>query len=206
VLTYQWLLNGTNTTNAGSSYVFNNVQAGQAGAYSVIVSNTFGSVTSSVATLTVLVPPAITSQPQSQTVPPGGGVTFTVTATGTAPLSYQWQYNGNGLGPGTNTFTAHRAGSYSVVVSNAAGTVLSDTATLSFSQAPSFQSIGLLADGSVQLQMSGTAGSNYFLEYTSNWTDWTTLTNLSSADGALQYDDASATNGGRRFYRLQLAP
>jgi hypothetical protein len=206
VLNYQWLLNGTNTTNVGSSYVFNNVQAGQSGAYSVIISNGLGSVTSSVATLTVLVPPAIISQPQSQSVPPGGGATFTVTATGTAPLSYQWQYNGSGLGPGTNTFTAHRAGSYSVVVSNLAGTVMSDTATLSFSQAPSFQSIGLLADGSVQLQMSGEAGSNYFLEYTSNWIDWTTLTNLSSTNGALQYDDASATNGGRRFYRLQLAP
>ena len=36
-------------------------------------------------------PPSIIQHPQSQTVPPGGSVTFTVMASGTEPLSYQWE-------------------------------------------------------------------------------------------------------------------
>ena len=53
-LAYQWQLAGVNLGGATSSTLtLNNVQAAQAGNYTVIVTNNFGSVTSSVATLTV---------------------------------------------------------------------------------------------------------------------------------------------------------
>lgn len=53
-LTYQWRTNGTNNTGLDSTYVYPNVQVSQSGNYfDVIVSNSFGSVTSSRATLTV---------------------------------------------------------------------------------------------------------------------------------------------------------
>ena len=61
------------------------------------MSNTAGSKTSSLATLTLnaaAVAPTITTQPANQTVNAGQTATFSVTATGTAPLSYQWQKNG----------------------------------------------------------------------------------------------------------------
>ena len=48
-------------TNAGLS--LSNVQSNQAGGYTVLVTNAWGAVTSAVATLTVLVPPTITTQP-----------------------------------------------------------------------------------------------------------------------------------------------
>ena len=53
-LTYTWLFNG-NTILGATSYGYDrtNVQNADAGNYSVIISNSFGSVTSSVATLTV---------------------------------------------------------------------------------------------------------------------------------------------------------
>ncbi len=63
-----------------------------AGTYFVVVANAAGSVTSSNATLTVNVPLYITSQPQSQSVPPGSNVTFAVSVVGTAPFGYQWYY------------------------------------------------------------------------------------------------------------------
>ncbi len=51
----------------------------------------FGQVLSK--NVVVAVPPAITVQPQSQTVLEGANVTFSVTATGAGTLSYQWQKN-----------------------------------------------------------------------------------------------------------------
>lgn len=58
---YQWRFNGTPIPSA-SNHVYRIARAGytNAGNYDVVASNTFGSVTSSVATLTVLLPPAIT--------------------------------------------------------------------------------------------------------------------------------------------------
>ena len=54
-LSYQWRFNGTNQAGATASvYTLPSVQAGDAGNYSVVVSNAAGSVTSSEAVLTVL--------------------------------------------------------------------------------------------------------------------------------------------------------
>lgn len=87
-------------------------------------------------------PPAIITQPVAQEVPTGGTATFTVTATGQQPLSYQWQKNGTDLsdGPtisGATTPTlrilncqSSDAGGYTCLVSNALGSVLSNTAQL----------------------------------------------------------------------------
>jgi len=88
------------------------------------------------------VPITITSQPASRSVDAGTTVRFRVNATGTPPLSYQWQFNGVGLTNGgsvrgattasltlTNVHPA-QAGNYSVVVSNAAGSVTSSNALL----------------------------------------------------------------------------
>jgi hypothetical protein len=54
--------------------------------------------------------------------------------------------------------------------------------------------------------MSGTAGSNYTLEFTSNWVDWAILTNFASPDGAFQYTDNPPAGVTQRFYRLQNGP
>ena len=58
-----------------------------AGGYSVAISNIVGSVTSSVATLTILVPPTITS-PTNTTGRQGEFLSFTNTATGTMPITF----------------------------------------------------------------------------------------------------------------------
>ena len=39
--------------------------------------------------------PAITTQPEKQSVVKDTSATFTVTATGSAPLAYQWKKNGS---------------------------------------------------------------------------------------------------------------
>src|ERR1041385_5568700 len=97
-MTYQWLKNGTNIAGAtASSYTINNAHATDAGVYTVKVTNGGGSVTSSGATLTVLGPPEITTQPVSQTITQGQNASFSVAASGTAPLNYQWSFKGGSL-------------------------------------------------------------------------------------------------------------
>ncbi len=79
------------------------MQASQAGSYAVVVTNVAGAETSAVAVLTVWVPPAIVTQPQSTTNVVGTTANFSVTASGTAPLSYQWQFNGTNIGGATSS-------------------------------------------------------------------------------------------------------
>lgn len=81
--------------------------------------------------------PAITGQPQSQTVPAGQAATFSVTATGTAPLAYQWTRNGASISGATSasyttpaTAASDSGAQFRAVVSNPAGSVTSDPATL----------------------------------------------------------------------------
>src|SRR5262249_16680118 len=69
----------------------------------------------------------------------GNTVRFNVTAAGTSPLSYQWSFGTNILvGATSSTLTLTNvqlsdAGTYSVIVSNSAGSVVSSAATLTVS-------------------------------------------------------------------------
>jgi hypothetical protein len=59
----------------------------------VIATDSYGSLASAVATLTVLVRPVITLQPISQSVVSNGTATFTIAASGTPPISFRWRRN-----------------------------------------------------------------------------------------------------------------
>ena len=83
------------------------------------------------------VAPTITSQPTSQIVTTGQTATFSVSANGTAPLSYQWHRNGSNIsGATSNSYTtlaittSDSGSAFDVVISNTAGSVKSNTATL----------------------------------------------------------------------------
>jgi polygalacturonase len=156
-LYYQWYRD-TNTLVSSSTINFpaahtptaqpmvtlTNAQPEDAGGYTVIVSNSYGSVTSAVANLTVtLAAPTITSQPQDLTVIPTQPATFSVTVIGSEPFSYQWYYNTNTLlvGATDSTLTltnpqAGDAGIYSVIVSNPVDTATSSNAVLTVNTNP----------------------------------------------------------------------
>jgi hypothetical protein len=127
-LAYRWRFNGAFLPGATSSnYAIAAAQPTDAGDYSVVVTNSFGSVTSTVATLTVLYPPVILTQPSSRQVIEGGTASFSANAAGTAPLQYQWRLNEVDVLLGTNTTLvitnvqdAH-AGNYVVVVTKQSG-------------------------------------------------------------------------------------
>ena len=88
--------------------------------------------------------PSISTQPQSQSVTAGASVTFSVVAAGTAPLSYQWKKGTADISGATNSSytipatVSADAGSYFVTVSNSAGNVTSNAASLTVTTASSF--------------------------------------------------------------------
>ncbi|MGB7769683.1 MAG: choice-of-anchor tandem repeat GloVer-containing protein [Verrucomicrobiia bacterium] len=149
-LTYQWQESGTNLADTGNLsgsstrvLTLTNVTATNAGFYSVIVSNSFGAVTSAPAFLTVTSSvPIITVQPTNQTILSGATVMFRVGAVGNFPLFYQWQLNGTNLTDSANIIgtattilaiantSSANAGTYSVIVSNSLGHVSSAGAVL----------------------------------------------------------------------------
>jgi polygalacturonase len=145
-LSYQWIYS-TNTPIAdatNATFTIPDVQPADEGAYSVIISNPYGVVTSAVAQLSVYAaPPSIQAQPQSLTAIPGQNATFSVNAIGSDPLSYQWFYNTNTPLPDAAepvvtliNVQPSDAGSYSVLVSNLLGTVVSSNAVLTVNTNP----------------------------------------------------------------------
>lgn len=150
--TYQWRKNSVNISGATSStYTIVSTVSGDAGTYTVFVSNGVGSgVTSDNATLTVNaapVAPSIATQPANQTVTAGQQAVFSVEVNGTAPFTYQWRKDGQNINGATGaTYTiastvSGDAAAYSVVVTNSVSSVTSNNATLTVNPAtaaPSF--------------------------------------------------------------------
>ena len=143
-LTYQWQYNGSNISGATqTSLLLGNVSTAAQGTYDVVVSDAVGTNKSAAAVLTVVaMQPIIETQPQSQTVLTGASAVFSVIAEGTGPLAYQWfdgqiplTDSGGYTGSATSALTVSNVqpgltGSYSVVVSNAAGVTASEPAVL----------------------------------------------------------------------------
>lgn len=103
-LTYQWQKDGVNvSTGTGGTtdtYSIASVSASDAGDYTCIVSGSCApSITSAVATVTIINAPTITTQPLSQTACVNTSATFTIATTGSIQ-SYQWQKNGTNVTDG----------------------------------------------------------------------------------------------------------
>jgi Immunoglobulin domain/Immunoglobulin I-set domain len=148
VLRYQWRRNGQAIPGqtSPSLFVMSATAADNGTVYSVVVSNAAGSATSDNATLTVTsIPqaaPNITAQPLAQTVLTGQTATFSVLAVGNPEPAYQWRRNGQDIaGATTASYTtpvltvADSGASYTVVVSNSAGSVTSAAALLTVTSA-----------------------------------------------------------------------
>ena len=145
-LIYQWQKDGVDIPGATSDQLtLENISLGDAGQYRASVSNEVKQVFSLTGRLTVqatLNPPMITQHPESRETTLGDTAIFGVSATGTPPLSYQWRHNGEAI-PGAvseslsiNNSQPSNDGNYTVIVSNSAGEVTSQTATLTVIELP----------------------------------------------------------------------
>ncbi len=154
-VTYSWKKGGVDLSNDGNvsgvgtaTLSISAATVAEAGVYSVVVSNVYGFVTSAEATLSIAVPPSITSPPISRTNVVGSTATFTVEASGTQPLSFQWSRNNSPLSNGGRIAGAKSstliisnlveadAGAFSVTITNLAGIAESSVSTLSVVATP----------------------------------------------------------------------
>jgi hypothetical protein len=175
------------------------------------------SVSGAIASPVIGTAPVITAQPADTNVFAGKTAGFTVTATGTPPLAYQWRRDGaavtdNAVYSGSTNLallllspTTNYTGGYSVVVSNALGSVTSRLAALTVTPLPQVY-LGS-SNGSLVVGISGGAISNVVvLQIATNLAppvSWSSMqTNIVNASGQVYFTPPGTGPAG--FYRLLI--
>ena len=163
--TYSW-------SNGSTTEDITNLSAG---AYTVIVTDSLGCVTSTNATINNSIPQTVSATTTNESCNNANGtITLTVTG-GAAPFTYNWSN-----GATTQNLTNLSAGTYDVTVTDSLGCVATTTATITNSTAPSISMIATnancnQADGSIDLTVvGGTSPYNY------NWNNGSTAEDISS--------------------------
>lgn len=147
-LSYQWKLGSNNVGTNSPIYRITAAALADAGLYRVVVSNTYGSVPSNQARLSVVPPPVITRQPISITANEAANVTLSVVATG-SNLSYQWRHGSTSIGGANKAqltlggVAEANIGEYSVVISNGDTSVTSEVAMLTVRLKPVMNDLDL---------------------------------------------------------------
>ena len=216
---YQWRYNNADIQSATNSWLFlPSAQPADQGMYSVVMSNPLGVVTSRDALVTVTDrPPVIVIQPLSVATNSMASVSFLVAAEGSPLLKYQWRKDGVAIPASTNstltlTNTSRtNSGLYTVLVTNAFGSNLSEQAVLRIVTPQKLSAPLLLPDGSLQLSSSDNDGSiltTNDLPFISVWASsnlvhWESLADsITVTNGTLSIRDSTVTNHTQRFYRL----
>jgi uncharacterized delta-60 repeat protein len=146
-LSYQWRKNGAplpdgvNVSGARTrTLVLPKVLGAHTGNYAVVISNSFGSVTSAVATLKVQ-DPVVSLQPASVIRQIGEDTALNVEVIGTPPFTYQWRKNGKPLAGASeasllfSNLQSTDAAVYDAVINSAWGGVTSMVALLTINLA-----------------------------------------------------------------------
>jgi sugar lactone lactonase YvrE len=229
--TLQWKKNGIDLSNGGNvsgatsaTLTLTSVGASDAATYTVVADNTINPpATSNNAVLVVTgFPPTISVPPASQTVGLGATASFSVTASGTAPLAYQWLKGGvdillaTGSSYSIASAQAGDAGSYSVRVTNAFGSVTSAAATLVVDALPPAPAITIqpvatpvVSGRNVSFLVAASGSTAYQWQVSTNGgTTWTQVANDSTYSGAttatLTIRNAPASLNGQLYRAVAL--
>jgi hypothetical protein len=199
----------------------NNVTAANAGNYTVVATNFWGSVTSSPVAVSVggagasFAPVIVTNPPAALSLLTGQSSAISVTVTGTPPFAYQWRVGGVNLANGgalggafTNILTLTgvtitNSGDYTVAVTNVTGTVTSSVSALTVVLPPQLK-ITVGGSGSFQFNVNTITGLNYVVQTATNLVapDWIPiLTNSTGAGGIINYQTNNVASPNK-FYRL----
>ena len=205
-LYYQWRKDGTNLIGATSTnYTITGVTTNHVGSYSVVVTNLYGSITST-PSASLLIAPSIVSPYSGVVGVWGHQATLSVSAWGSGTLAYQWYRAGQLVSGATNSTLVFpslqitNGGLYSVVVSSQYGSVTNAPAELVVN--PANISLGLYAG----VIIDGTTGYSYGIEYATNLTNptWYGLTNVTLTQPIQIWVDTSVNvpTAPKRFYRV----
>jgi hypothetical protein len=189
-----------------------NVTTNNAGSYTVIITDPYGSVTSTAAGLAVVLPP----EPASQALWSGGTATFSVAVSGAGPFTYQWQLNGANVPNDANisgatnatlvlsSATTDDSGNYTVIITGPYGSVTSSIVKLTVASSPVIYQIVCNAEGSATLNLLTAPMVSSRVLVTTNLAppDWQPIcTNVAGENGAWQFTDTNASQYPIRFYR-----
>lgn len=151
---------------------------------------------------TTVYQPAVSRQPEGQTVVFGQPVSFNVVAEGAGPLTYQWMFEANSISGATNSFYSlasadyKDSGRYSVVVRNSFGVVTSTVSALtvtpglppSISNQPKNQTVEV--GDAVDISASSSGSKPFTVQWFKNGTPVPDSTNLTLSLSGAQYMDA----------------
>jgi hypothetical protein len=149
-LYYKWYTNSVNqTTSNGTSLFLNNINKSSSGDYWVNVYNEVGSITSLSASLYILDPVIIATQPSDISINPNQSGEITLTCYGATPLTAQWRKDGNNYNsplidtsyeislPIPNAQLSNN-GVYDCVISNFFSSITSDKVNVYINEPPDF--------------------------------------------------------------------
>ena len=212
------------STNGGSTW--SNIAGATSATYTVTTttamsgyeyraqfSNSYGSVTTTAATLTVGAAPVITTNPASKTVGVGASVTLTAAASGSPAPALQWQTSANGTtwtnisgatsASYTFTATATMTGyQYQAVFTNSSGTATTTAATLTVNMPPVVTTNPTSQSVSAGAQATFTAAATDATTLSVQWqlsNNGTTWTNISGATSTSYAVTASAAMSGSQY-------
>ncbi|HND60968.1 MAG TPA: immunoglobulin domain-containing protein [Opitutaceae bacterium] len=177
-LSYQWRKDGVNLSSGTASVLtLTSAQVSDSGSYTVVVTNSLGSATSSAASLTVnaTVLPTITGLPTSLNIPYGGAFTFSPSISGVPTPTLQWYKDGEAIPSATYStytrvgLTQADGGSYTLVAKNLAGTTTSVPVVVTVaapiapvvSQPPYSQTVPFGYSMSLMVSATGTSPFSY---------------------------------------------
>jgi hypothetical protein len=176
-LSYQWRSNGIPVAGQTSSnFTLLNLTKAANATYSVVVSNSYGAVTSSVVLVVTPTLPPVTLAPAAETRWLGSPLSFAPETLPSQQLWFQWYANGAPLAGATNAFyasvaTSDSVGSYTLALSNSFGSATSTVATLTVLTPPAGYPSTVLGDKPIA----------YF--------------RLDETNGTIAYDFAGGNNG-----------
>ncbi|MGM6681372.1 immunoglobulin domain-containing protein [Vibrio parahaemolyticus] len=137
---------GADGTGLTATITKNVAQLAHDGDYTCEFTNEAGTATTDIATVVVVPlpePPTVTTQPVGVTVSEGEAISLSADATGDTPMSWKWKLGGVDVSGATGTglsavFSKTSAalsdsGDYTCEFSNAAGTALTNAATITVS-------------------------------------------------------------------------
>ncbi|HLH55425.1 MAG TPA: choice-of-anchor tandem repeat GloVer-containing protein [Verrucomicrobiae bacterium] len=165
-------------------------------------------------------PPTITEQPKSQTGLTGEGTFFAPTVSGAFPMFFQWRKDGTNLLDGMSVSGSTNrvlrlsnlqlsdAGTYSLMVSNAAGTSTSIAVTLSVAAPPPrFQAVQNTS-GNLLLTWTSVSGRSYQLQSAATPVAkaWINVGTPVVSSGSSVQVSVTLTPGTHQFYRVVLLP
>ena len=224
-LTYRWLKNGGSLADgikfSGTSsnvLTLANLATNDSGGFSVVVANQGGAITSSVATVTVLLPLKFTMQASNRAVRLGTNTFFRAAVSGTAPFTFQWfkdsspiTNGGDFSGVNSNILavavtSTNDSGNYSLFVSNAVSTITSSNALLTtlvrpvILTQPTNQTVIVSNSAAFAVAVDGTAPFRYQWEKSALVKGKTAITVIKGATNSIFSLISAKTNDAAGYF------